>query len=128
MSDAGDVENAVDAAVATEIEELIDDSFELADLTAGLPILIDKGEEPRLSIRTGHCRHISDIDCFEPAKPGLDFALRTKLVADLGGEFGDLILGVVQYQGTGRTSSGYYYSHGLLSRRSSCRHQSSRCP
>lgn len=83
------------------VEELVDDPFETADLLAGVAVLVDDRNQPGEPVLPSDGRHISQIDGFEPAKPGLDLALRTELVADLGGEFGELVPNVVQQQGPG---------------------------
>ena len=98
---------------AVGVEQLVDPAFERADLAAGSPVLVDERQEPGDPVGAGLGRHDGGVDGFELAEPGLDLAGGRELVADLGGQLGQLVLGVVQHQGAGRDQGAAVLEHGF---------------
>ena len=81
------------------VEKPVEVSFEVADLTSCGAVLIDERDQQRQPVCAGLGGHRGGVELLESAKPRLDLAGRDELVADLGGQFGDLIEGVVKHQG-----------------------------
>ena len=76
-------------------------------------VLFDERVEPFEAVRAGGRRVDVGVDAFEAAQPALDLALRVELVADLGGEFRDLVPDVVQSQCAGRYQGTAVLEHSL---------------
>ena len=95
------------------VEQFVDEAFEAADLVARCAVLFDERVEPFEAVRAGGRRVGVGVDAFEAAQPALDLARRGELVADLGGEFRDLVADVVQSQCAGRYQGSAVLEHRL---------------
>jgi hypothetical protein len=83
------------------VEQLVDATLELADLPACLTVVVDEREQPRHPVRARLGRHIGGVDGLELPQSRLELARRGQLVADVGGQFGELVADVVQQQRSG---------------------------
>ena len=73
---------------AVGVEQLVDETFEAADLAASCAVLADERLQPGEPMFAGGGRGCVGVDPFEAAQPGFDLAAGGELVAHLGGQLG----------------------------------------
>lgn len=86
------------------------------DLAASGPVLVHQGDQPGQPgqpVLAGQGGSGGAIDVLEPAEPGFDLAGGGELVADLCGEFGELVLGVVQGENAQVNQHSAVFEHRL---------------
>ncbi len=100
------------------VEQVVDEPFQSADLAARGSVLVDEVLEPFEPVRACGGRACVGVDVFEAAQPAFDLAAGVELVADLGGELGDLVGDVVQHE-----CYGCYQGSAVLEHRLDLGHQ-----